>query len=398
MSFSVRKAITCGLAVFSLVLSGPRAMADANFNQGVKLYGQRNFKGAVAAFESSIKTSPWDANAYYYLALSYHQMGSYPQAKERYKQIVAVFPNTPAAQMAISALQKLDPDFYRKLTGSSGSSASTAAAGSSAVASDPSLPESARVYFTRQGNSLIVDADVNNRSMKMVFDTGAEGCAFGKNHLRTLGIAPPEGEPSGLASGVGSAGAVKIWNMKVNLKVGGITRRNFPIMVQDNLPTDPLLGQTFFSDYTYVIDNGANNIAFTKKGATRHAGADNYAVPFTREGKEMIVNVEINGKSCPMIFDTGADGITFSTDQVKKLGISIPDDAEQEVHQGIAGTTNASSFEVSKIKLGPVEKRNIKIGVVESSNMPRPLLGQTFYGDWQYTIDNSAKLIHFLRR
>jgi clan AA aspartic protease (TIGR02281 family) len=397
MLFSIRKAVACGVLALAVLVNGSGALADASFNQGVKLYGQRNFKGAVSAFESSIKTSPWDASAYYYLAMSYHQLGNYTQAKERYKQIVSVFPNTPAAQNAIAALQRLDPDYYRKITGGS-TSVAAAAAGSSAAAGDPSLPEAARVYFTRQGNSLIVDAEVNNRSMKMVFDTGAEVCAFGKNHLRALSIAPPEGEASGFASGVGSAGSVKTWNMRVNLKVGGIMRRNFPIVVQENLDTSPLLGQTFFSDYTYVIDNGANSIAFTKKGATRHAGADAYAVPFTREGKEMIVTVQINGRSCPMIFDTGAEGVTFSAGQVKNLGISIPDDATPEVHQGIAGTTNAVSFEVSTMKLGPVEKRNIKIGVVESSNMPKPLLGQSFFGDWQYTIDNQAKLIHFLRR
>jgi clan AA aspartic protease (TIGR02281 family) len=395
MLCSIRKATTCSVLVFALLVGGQTARADSNFNQGVKLYGQRNYKGAVEAFDRSIKTSPWDANAYYYLALSYHQMGNYDLAKQRYKQIVSVFPNTPAAEMATSALQKLDPDFYRRLTGGTAAAPTGAAAGPS---SDPSLPESARVYFTRRGPALIVDAEVNNRSTKMLFDTGAEGCLFGKNQLQALGITPPQGEADGYGTGVGSAGAIKSWNTKVTLKIGGITRRNFPISVQENLSTEPLLGQTFFSDYTYVIDNGANNIAFTKRGSGHSQTNNNYAVPFTREGKEMIVNVTINGRSCPMIFDTGADSTAFSADQVKKLGISIPDDAESGVSQGIGGETAHVSFNVESVKLGPVEKRNMKISVVEAANMPRPLLGQNFYGDWQYTIDNQAKMIHFLRR
>jgi clan AA aspartic protease (TIGR02281 family) len=322
-------------------------------------------------------------------------MGDYARAKDRYRQILTAFPNTPAAEMATEAIKQLDPGLYRRLTGVSPAALPS---GGEHAASDPSLPESARLYFNKQGESLIVDGEVNNRSIKMVFDTGAETCVFGKNHLQQLGITPPSGPPDGMASGVGSAGVVKTWNMKTTLKVGGITRRNFPVTVQEVLPTDPLLGQTFFSDYTYVIDNGAHSIAFHKRGHSASTTNNAYAVPFTREGKEMIVNVEVNGKGCPMIFDTGAEGTAFSADQVRKLGISIPDDAETQMSTGIGGTTTGVAFNVERMKLGPIEKRNIKIGVVDASNMPRPLLGQNFYGDWQYTIDNSAKMIHFLRR
>ncbi|MBK7838746.1 MAG: hypothetical protein IPJ49_13905 [Candidatus Obscuribacter sp.] len=56
------------------------------------------------------------------------------------------------------------------------------------------------------------------------------------------------------------------------------------------------------------------------------------------------------------------------------------------------------AFPVRTIKLGPIEKRDFEIDVVASSNMPHPLLGQTFFGDYQYTIDYDNKLIHFVRR
>jgi len=53
---------------------------------------------------------------------------------------------------------------------------------------------------------------------------------------------------------------------------------------------------------------------------------------------------------------------------------------------------------VSSIKLGPIEKRDFDIEVLQNAQLPLPLLGQTFYGDWQFTIDYEGKCIHFLRR
>lgn len=56
------------------------------------------------------------------------------------------------------------------------------------------------------------------------------------------------------------------------------------------------------------------------------------------------------------------------------------------------------NFPVSSIKVGPIEKRDIMIGVPETAHMPHPLLGQSFFNDWQYTIDYQASVIRFVRR
>jgi hypothetical protein len=80
------------------------------------------------------------------------------------------------------------------------------------------------------------------------------------------------------------------------------------------------------------------------------------------------------------------------------LGITIPEDAQIGQVQGIAGTSAASIFPVKSIKVGPIEKRDFDIEVVENSQMFAPLLGQTFFGEWQFTMDNENKIIHFVRR
>ena len=99
-----------------------------------------------------------------------------------------------------------------------------------------------------------------------------------------------------------------------------------------------------------------------------------------------------------MIFDTGATGTVFALGDIKKLGINIPEDAEQERHGGIAGDTSGVGFEISRMTVGPIDRTNFRISVIQGMEEGHPLIGRSFLGEWQYTIDNDARIIHFLRR
>lgn len=393
------------LSALVCVLVGQSALGDAYYNQGVALYNQKNYKAAAPYFETAMRNSSWDSNAYYYAALTYQQLGDWTRAKQTYREIMKRFPGSQAANLAGSVLQRYDPEFVRRMSGQ-GSQTSTGGMSSGGVmyrsgsrsADYDQLPNEGKIYFQRVRNSQVVDAQVNGRPIAMIFDTGAEACVFGKNHLKQLGINPPTGEPTGKSSGVGSAGTVGTWEMPVDLRVGNIVRHNFTVAVQDEMPCDPLLGQTFFRDFEYTTDPGANTIAFKKKGATDSLYGDRNAVPFVKEGRELVVNVQINGRSCPMYFDTGADQISFSPGHLKSLGMSIPEDAQEGTSTGIGGSTKSYNFSIDRIVLGPIDKSNVEVSVVEASRMPKPLLGQNFFKDWQFTIDNDRHVIRFLRR
>jgi predicted aspartyl protease len=99
-----------------------------------------------------------------------------------------------------------------------------------------------------------------------------------------------------------------------------------------------------------------------------------------------------------MLFDTGAEGTSFTNKQLKDLGISVPPDAVDAVWAGIGGTTKEKHFPLRSIKLGPIEKRDLEIAAVENSEVPWPILGQNFFGNWQYTFDDQASVIRFVRR
>lgn len=48
-------------------------------------------------------------------------------------------------------------------------------------------------------------------------------------------------------------------------------------------------------------------------------------------------------------------------------------------------------------KLGPVEKRDFRIGIVDRAANAYPLLGAEFLGDQHYSIDYDRGVIHFGR-
>lgn len=407
-----------GLALFLgsilSVTTNPLASAGS-LEDGVKLFQAKKYKNAIPYFEQALRANPYDYNAIYYSALSYQYLGDFQRAKGEYGRLVDKFPYTTAGKNAQMVLQRLDPRYLesilRRNAGASpqqsGNVQTHGQAQTSQSADYASLPSEDRVRFNKsdtQGGRphIIVAGWVNNRPVNFIFDTGAEDTTIGKDHLSQLGLKPPEGPPTGYSAGVGSSEKIKTWHMMATLKLGNIERKNMKISVLEKFGMNPLLGQDFFKDFQYTIDNGAQTIHFVKKGssyaAQSGAGSERYAVPFTREGNEMVVNVDVDGRSIPMYFDTGASNVVFTNEHLKQLNIRVPEDAVETSTGGIGGQTKAKQFPVRRMRCGPIDKSPMEVTVVEAAAMRHPLLGQTFFHDWQYTIDNQNSIIRFVRR
>lgn len=378
------------------------ANADDAYNQGVKSFGAKDYVTAANYFKKSLDSNALNANAYYYLGLSQHYQGDLHNAKLTYESLLTRFPGTQAAVSGKAALAQL----LAKMPKSASSAAPPPAAPPGSAHSDfssdfASLPREGRCRYVMisGSNHLYVYGFVNNRETAFIFDTGAEDTVLGKNNLKEVGMQPPSGKPTSTAMGIG--GATGTWKMTANLRIGNIERRNFPIVVNEYMKV-PLLGQSFFKDYQYTVEKNSHQILFEKRGqqigsAFYNPDTDTNAVPFKREGNELLVQVEINGRPIWMYFDTGADGVTFPKESISQLGLTIPPDAKASMHGGVSGQVRAISFPLQKIKMGPIEKRNLEVSFVDQS-LPHGLLGQTFFGDWQYKIDNDRRVIKFTRR
>lgn len=391
------------------------ANAGEAYKQGIKRLGEKRFDEAAIALKKAVKMEPGNADALYYLAVSQHYQGKTADALANYQFVLRKFPGSNAARRAAQVLgsnrlSKGTTDAQwsqRSPTANSGTkiqtSVRTYAAGNSGSAaqshSSSSLPDQATIFFEKGDAELKVDAFINNRPIKMVFDTGATGIVVGKNQLQEIGIKPPEGEATGQSSGSSNASLQSYWMMPADVKVGTILRQNFPIKVLSHNSAAPLCGQSFIQDFDYSIDRNGGAIRLRKKGTSRSASAGSgYTVPFTWEGPKMVVNVEINGRSYPMYFDTGnsASAISMGMNDVKALNLST-DDSVAVTHSGVTGSGSGIKFKVRRIKMGPIEKYDCDV-TANYESLGRPLVGQDLYQGYEYTVDNDQKVIRFIRR
>ncbi|MBP6747926.1 hypothetical protein KA344_22045, partial [bacterium] len=262
LSFSRFTALSLLLLAFGIGSIG-EARADS-YAEGSKLFQAKKYASAAKCFDASIKQNPGNDNAYYYHALALHYAKDFKGAIAEYGRIVSHFPSSQAADHSRRALMALDPVLLRKLSPELFTAAAPAAArsagsniisgsryGSSGSSSpDDHYPPEAKLNFTKEVGLMFVEAQFNNRPMKVTFDTGSQGTTLGKNHLQSLGLPEPTGPRNSLG----------YWDMRLNIKLGGIERNNFPCAIKESMLDSPSIGQSFFKDFVYTVDNNAQTI------------------------------------------------------------------------------------------------------------------------------------------
>jgi predicted aspartyl protease len=388
------------LALALIFYCHPCFADDALYSQGMAAFKAGDFGKAAQIFEQCKSAGGASADVYYLTAVTYEHLGKFDLATTNYVTVCRSFPGTQAARLAGQALKR--PAFMAVATNIP------------AEVRNPSLdtfPKETWVPFKRVRNSVVVEGSINGRTTPMIFDTGASSCTATVQQLKALGIEPPTGKPTGYAGGVGSAHRIPAWTILADLKLGKIERRQFPLTVIDSQIGMPLLGETFYRDLEYSIDGAASAISFKSKNSTSvlqsasakagvSVGADGkyvYNVPFTMEGKSIIVTAKIDGQPVQMIFDTGADISMFTLKQVQDLHVNVQNTGRSIGVGGISGRTEVPIVVVKNVQLGPIDKPLVA-AVTNNAAMPRPLMGQEYFKDYPYTIDHANGVIKFQKK
>jgi predicted aspartyl protease len=369
------------------------AQQDPNFTMGQQLYNQGRYPEALKYLNAACKTSR-NPTFFYYEALTLQRMGHLDAAKHVYTDICRIFPQSPEARASSKFLSS--PGASAIPTDRPSAPIASSQPSRSISSASSSLPDETKVPFHKSDSGhIFVSCSINNRPMEVCFDTGASSCLFGKNQFDAAGVIPQMTAQKSTLMGVGTGATITTVGI-VDLRLGDITRR-MPVMVADNLTTPPLLGQPFFAGYQYDIDNQTGFIHFVKKGARGNEGLDTINVPFVMEDNNMKVMAKVNGKPCQMYFDTGSPTCLFSKATADSLGLVVPPDAQRVMSGGIGARSVAYQFTVNRIELGGIQKTNLQITVMETGGPPLPLLGQSFFQDRHYTVDNDAHVIKFAR-
>ncbi len=107
------------------------------------------------------------------------------------------------------------------------------------------------------------------------------------------------------------------------------------------------------------------------------------------------VDVKLNGRPIKMIVDTGAPTMALGRSQLEAAGIEYPKPPAKSA-DGSAERMAARGYFPMNVKIGPVEK-NVMVHILDN-NHGTPLVGQTYIGLFEYTLDPGAKRIHFKQR
>lgn len=101
-----------------------------------------------------------------------------------------------------------------------------------------------------------------------------------------------------------------------------------------------------------------------------------------RESGIPVVDVTFNGQhTFEMLFDTGASGITLSTDMAESMGLETKG---QAFSQTAGGVVPIGLSTVSSVKVGELTSSNLQVAI--NPSLPIGLLGQTFYGHYDVVI------------
>ena len=267
------------------------------------------------------------------------------------------------------------------------------------------LPDEDNIPFHKKENKIFVNAELNGRPLEMLFDTGANGCSLGMNHLTRMGIDTTSLKGQIGVVGGSSGSRVGILIVPMTLKLGK-TSRTIDIWIQANSPAPPLVGQNFLTGLQYEINNQLEVIRLKK--STNSAGKsstetynsrDRNAVPFVMQGKNIVVPVEVSGQPVSMVFDTGASGIVFPLQKWLQIRNKLKKEFKligRTIAVGIDGAAPTDVFVVDRVEFGPVALKDVKI-FVSNPGPSMPLLGQDVLGGEKFIIDNTKTIIRFHR-
>ena len=370
----------------------PMAIAASDdFSFGVQLFNRKRYGEAAEVFQNVIRKDPKNTNAIYYLGAALQNKGDIASASKFYNHLVTKYPRSNGAQYARRALVSLQKSGHSPSGGRSSTAYSSTSTNSGS--GGDYIPDTESVPFRRTKNQhLSVNCQINGRPFTMIFDTGAEVCVVGKNHLRQLAIPLPAGPPRTKIRGVG--GVVPAWVMPATITLGKI-RKTVQLVVMEESNT-PLLGQAFFRDLRYDIDNATATIRFKKPGARGdYVPVDTINIPYTPSGNNIIVTAKVNGRNMDFFFDTGAQGTLISSRDKAASGNRGWKLIGYGGSSGVGGSSTTMVYEVESIELGPIRKRNMRVAV--GGAIGRGLLGQDFFGRRRFTIDREKRMIRFYR-
>jgi tetratricopeptide (TPR) repeat protein len=157
--------------------ASPLTYSDPFYTRGVEFYNAKDYFKAARCFELAMQRNPANADAHFYDALTYQQVGQIERAKALYRLTMAVFPRTLAARRSYENLQIL-----KKQTGEK--PAPAVEPPKAPTAADKTEVTAARVdEMITKGNALFENGR-QHEAERCFFEAIRQGDILGQNSMK----------------------------------------------------------------------------------------------------------------------------------------------------------------------------------------------------------------------
>ncbi len=371
--FVTRGLLLAGLVLFICAPVLAQSSPAPKSSDGISLYNQKRYREALEAFRGQKQT----AKVLYYEGLCHANLSDATGARAIFAQIQQYFPTSAEAHLVQSYLSSTDPS----APAPSDAAASTRIESSAGSSDEPSpkidmskLPDKVKVEYKKDRGLMRLKAFVNGSREDFVFDTGAELTVVNRETASKLQFDPKKLVRTMTSTPRGPEPALMT---EATVQFGELTRK-VPIIIM-NLPIN-LIGANFWEGYNYEIDEWF--IRLNKKKAQANVALrtnvnSKFFVPFEQMGNLMKVNIQMNGKQFPAVFDTGCQGsdISLCPQQAMKLGLRSP-----------------YINYVERFEFGPIISHHVPARVNQGE---LTLIGPELLGGRRFTIDKENKTIEF---
>ncbi len=383
---------------------GPAEVGDPLYFAGMDKFDSKNYKQSCAIFKQCVAQHPWDPAAMYMYALSLQKLGQYGAAINMYKAVMNQFPDSAPSIRSQSAMAMLDPGYLKTWRVTQAKTIKIPRdTGPDLVGTNLPLPPRDAWPFRRLNNDMVVHGSLNRAGCLMVIDQKSDLSYIGVNQLKELGFP---------AQAV-NEDANPIY--RCDIQVGGIHRIEFPIHVQNQRSSPPLLGQDFLHNYKLVVNDKVGKIflaqistapLLTSKLVTiNNQTYDTFEVPYRLDQGLVIVDVTVDRTRRPMILVPTSDITSFGAEQIDS---SYYQDSELKVTaEGENQLERTRQIQIQYMALGKIEKRLVPAMVIdyayprfqanEYNFSPYPKLGRQFYAGWKLQeVDEKRRVVRFI--
>lgn len=365
---------------------------------GSTLMDRKDYSHAIAYFDAAIKAKEHPPLALMNEAVCYYNLKYRSRAMQC---LIIILQNYPKSRMVESAKHML-----KTITGSNPPAQilvqdRDSSAQSSNRTSGTDNSDKALHYAVSPSGHMIVPCFLNRQPIAGIFDTGASVTWFSNSQLKNAKIELKTKRSNIRTVGIG--GESEVQEASVDFWLGNIHKENFLVIVENDeilrrnqgesaVLDYGLVGANAFGDCAFTINDRNHTITFHKNGFT--PATNSSALSFRMEGNEIIVRPKVNGRECDMTLDTGCSSVAFTDRLLPAIGMSVPTDSRLGQSLGIGGKRSSRIFEINSIKMGNVEKKNVKAACDMQSGIEYPLLGRSFLEGLILTIDPRQKKLY----